>query len=130
MKYLFHIIGCLLTKKNLTTVLKLFILREKGIDWEKYAGYFHIDYSELADESLTAVDKVSKISELWYQKEPFPLWWELSDILHMCCDYCPEDIRFVMMDIHEHIVNGKERLLTVFCLIKQMHDSCSIAMLN
>ena len=100
-----------MTKRNLTTVLKMFLLRERDIKWEKYAGYFNIDHSELADDSLTALEKVSKISELWYQREPFPLWWELSDILHMCCDYCNEDIRFVMMDIHEHIVNGKLTVL-------------------
>ena len=107
-----------MTRTNLTTVLKMFLLREKNFDWEKYAKHFQIDPSQLADKSLTALEKVSKISEHWYQREPFPLWWELSDILHMCCDYCPEDIRFVMIDIHEHIVNGK-KVLT--CWILSVH---------
>ena len=96
-----------MTKRNIEIVLKMFLLREKGnIDWKKYAKHFEVDYHQLSGTSMKAMDKVSILSELWYNKEPFPVWWELIDILHKCCDFCPEDIRFFMVDIHDNIVNG------------------------
>ena len=93
------------------------------MDWRNYAKHFKIDYRLLSDEALKLMEKVSIISEQYYKREPFPTWWELSDILHNCCEFCPEDIRSVMVDIHENIVNGiKSDCCYISCIYSyQLH---------
>ena len=96
-----------MTKRNIEILLKTFLLREKKIDWKTYADHFNINPSELCNESVKLTTKVTKIAEEFYRAEKFPVWWELRDILYRCCTYRPDDIKYIMLDIHENNVNGK-----------------------
>ena len=88
----------------------MFLLRENVQEtdkWVKYAQIFGVGISEI--KGLGDVEKVSKLCDHWYHSKPFPVWWELAELLSKCCESWNDDIRRVMRNIHDlHYVNGKE----------------------
>ena len=84
----------------------MFLLRKQEEEkWQDYAKHFGVPFSEIKEISL--LEKVTKLTEHWLKREPFPVWWELCEILFNCCDSCIDEIRLVMNDIQEQLVNGK-----------------------
>ena len=103
--------GCLLTKRNVEIVLKMFLLRkQEEMDWKTYTKLFKIPISHLSDLSIP--DKITKLSEHWLHTVHFPLWWKLSEILFNCCGEYIDEIRLVMCDVQEKVVNGKQHRTT------------------
>jgi hypothetical protein len=101
-----HIKGCLLTKRNVEIVLKMFLLRrQEEANWKIYAKHFEMPISLISD--LPILDKIAKLSEHWLQNEKFPTWWKLREILFNCCGEDIDEIRLVMHDIQEQVVTGK-----------------------
>ena len=99
--------GCLLTKRTVEIVLKMFLLRkQREIDWKHYAKHFEIESSLLSD--LPILDRITKLSEHWLQREEFPVWWKLREVLFNCCAEYIDEIRLVMHDIQEQVVTGKK----------------------
>ena len=99
-------IGCLLTKRTVEILLKVFLLRkQEETNWKKYAENFEIPMSHLSD--LSILDKITKLSEHWLHRVHLPVWWKLGEILFNCCDEYINEIRLVICDIQEHVVNGK-----------------------
>ena len=73
--------------------------------WQSYAKHFGVPFSDV--RGIPILEKITKLTEHWLNKEQFPLWWELCEILFDCCDTCIDEIRLVMNDIQEQLANGK-----------------------
>ena len=87
-------------------MLKIFLLRNQGQEnWKHYAKHFEIPTSAISD--LSALDRVAKLSEHWLQREGFPMWWKLRDVLFNCCAEHIDEIKLVIHDIQEQVVTGK-----------------------
>ena len=99
--------GCLLTKRNVEIVLKMFLLkRQEEANWKIYAEHFEMPISLISD--LPILDKIAKLSEHWLQNEKFPTWWKLREILFNCCGEDIDEIRLVIHDIQEQVVTGEK----------------------
>ena len=105
--------GCLLTKRNVELVLKMFLLRkQEETNWKTHGEHFKMPLSLISD--LPALDKVAKLSEHWLQNEQFPVWWRLREILFNCCHEYIDEIRLVMSDVQEQVVTGNQPVYTVY----------------
>ena len=84
----------------------MFLLRkQEDINWKHYARQFEIPTSVISDHPV--LDKIAKLSEHWLQREVFPIWWKLREILFNCCAEYIDEIRLVMYDIQQQVVTGK-----------------------
>ena len=99
--------GCLLTKRNVAIVLKMFLLRKQDKEnWRFYAEQFKMPISLISD--LPNLERITKLSAHWLQNEQFPMWWKLREILFSCCGEHIDEIRLVVCDIQEQVLNGKK----------------------
>ena len=99
--------GCLLTRRNVELVLKMFLLRkQEEANWKTYGEHFKMPLSHISD--LPVLDKVAKLSEHWLQNEQFPVWWRLREILFNCFREYIDEIRLVMSDVQEQVVTGNQ----------------------